>query len=748
MINGAEDWETLLKSILGYLKEWSQCEAVGIRHKDGPDFPYFMTSGFPEEFVRSEKYLCAYGKDGDVKRGEDGKPILECMCGNILCGRFNPSKIFFTADGCFWSNCTTELLATTTDADRQARTRNRCNGEGYESVALIPLRSNNETFGLIQFNDKRKGRFTPERIALFRRIADHIANFLAKKQIEAKVAHLNAVLRGLRNVNQLITREKDPQQLIRKACDLLVEARGFHSVAVGLTDGPDGRVMAHAGAGKKLGSLLGMFEHGDMPKCARQAMANRKIVARTCSDRSCKGCPAAADLSHNQDTLVMGLEQQDRLYGFMVTCLPAGMGDDLEEQDLLQEVTGDIAFALRSMEIEAERDKSTAALADTQEQLRQAQKLEAIGQLAGGVAHDFNNLLVIIMGHVEMALDQTPPGHTIHEDLQEILGAAQRSADLTGQLLAFARKQTVSPQVVNLNETVKGILNMLRRLIGEDIDLSWNPGENLNPVFMDPGQVDQILANLCINARDAIAGVGTLTIETRNVSFDDSYCADHSGFFPGDFVMLAVSDSGCGMGKETLAHIFEPFFTTKALGHGTGLGLATVYGIVKQNNGFINVYSEPGKGTIFRIYFSRHLGDQVSVRSDVGRIAISRGNETILLVEDEPGILKLTQAMLENLGYHILPAGTPGEAIRLAESHQGKIHLLLTDVIMPEMNGRDLAARISALSPETKLIFSSGYTANVIAHRSVLEPGVNFIQKPFSRRELGEKLRAVLDGVL
>ncbi len=242
-------------------------------------------------------------------------------------------------------------------------------------------------------------------------------------------------------------------------------------------------------------------------------------------------------------------------------------------------------------------------------QLRQAQKMESVGRLAGGVAHDFNNMLGVIIGHTELALEQMDPAQPLFTSMQEIRKAALRSADLTRQLLAFARKQTVAPKVLDLNETVEGMLKMLRRLIGEDIDLVWLPDSDLWPVKMDPSQIDQILANLCVNARDAIEGVGKITIETHKVTFDEAYCADHSGFIPGDFVMLAVSDDGQGMDKETLDKIFEPFFTTKGIGKGTGLGLATVYGIVKQNNGFINVYSEPGQGTTFKIYLPRHAAE-------------------------------------------------------------------------------------------------------------------------------------------
>ena len=379
-----------------------------------------------------------------------------------------------------------------------------------------------------------------------------------------------------------------------------------------------------------------------------------------------------------------------------------------------------------------------------QNQLMQAQKMESVGRLAGGVAHDFNNMLGVILGQVEMVEEQINPADPLLQDLQEIKKAAIRSADLTKQLLTFARKQTASPKVLDLNSTVESLLKMLRRLIGEDIELTWLPGNGLWPAKIDPTQVDQILANLTINARDAIYGIGRVTIETANLDLDDDYCADHTGLLPGRYVLLSVSDNGCGMDKETCEHIFEPFFTTKEIGRGTGLGLATIYGIVKQNFGFINVYSEPGKGSTFRILLPKYLGKAVSAQEKLPE-AVQRGRETILLVEDEPAILQLGKRMLEGMGYLVITAVTPSQAVNIAEQYNGDIHLLLTDVIMPEMNGRDLAKRLLSLHPKMMRMFMSGYPADIITHHGVLDKGVQFIQKPFSKVELSAKVRAALN---
>jgi PAS domain S-box-containing protein len=395
-----------------------------------------------------------------------------------------------------------------------------------------------------------------------------------------------------------------------------------------------------------------------------------------------------------------------------------------------------------------ERKQAEAEREKLQTQLNQAQKMESVGRLAGGVAHDFNNMLGVILGHTELALLKADEDNDLISDLKEIQKAAKRSADITKQLLAFARKEIISPGKLDLNDTVESMLNMLRRLIGEDIDLVWQPTAHLWPVKMDPSQIDQILANLCINARDAIAGVGKLTIETGKKSFDEEYCKEHPGFIPGDFVLLAVSDNGCGMDKETLDNLFEPFFTTKEVGKGTGLGLATIYGIVKQNNGFINVYSEPGQGSTFKIYLPRLIDDKEIDKAVTQKKAAAGGTETILLVEDEPTILRMTRMMLERKGYTVLSAAAPSAAMEKATHHSGPIDLLMTDVVMPEMNGRDLAGQIVHLYPDIRLLFMSGYTANVIAHQGILDDGVAFIQKPFSMADMTEKVRGVLDMAL
>jgi two-component system, cell cycle sensor histidine kinase and response regulator CckA len=380
-----------------------------------------------------------------------------------------------------------------------------------------------------------------------------------------------------------------------------------------------------------------------------------------------------------------------------------------------------------------------------QDQLAQAQKMESVGRLAGGVAHDFNNMLGAILGNAELALDEMPEDSTLREYLEEILTCAKRSADLTRQLLAFARRQTVMPKEIDLNAAMDGIVKMLHRLIGEEIELVWSPGSDRCPVLMDPSQLDQILANLCVNARDAIADVGQIWIETGCVSLSAAACRGHVVAQPGDYVTLVVRDNGCGMDAETMMHLFEPFFTTKEVGKGTGLGLATVFGAVKQNKGYIDVESTPGKGTAFTIYLPRHCASSSRVDSALPDAAQKHGHETILLVEDEQAMLKITRQMLEGMGYAVLAADLPHEAIRMAREYKGRIDLLVTDLVMPQMSGRDLAKAIQELHPGIKRLFMSGYAADKNLNQIILDKSVFFVQKPFSMKAFGAKIRETLE---
>jgi PAS domain S-box-containing protein len=382
-----------------------------------------------------------------------------------------------------------------------------------------------------------------------------------------------------------------------------------------------------------------------------------------------------------------------------------------------------------------------------EQQLRQSQKMEAVGRLAGGIAHDFNNLLMVISGYSEFLLDRLGPEQALRGPAQEIASAAQRASSLTRQLLAFSRKQMLAPKILDLNEVVTENLKMLTRMIGEDIDLVMVPGASLGSVRADSGQIEQVIMNLAVNARDAMPSGGKLTIETTNVNLDEDYARLHSPLRPGPYIMLAISDTGAGMDSETQSHIFEPFFTTKGP-KGTGLGLSTVYGIVKQSGGYIWVYSEPGQGTTFKIYLPRVVerGEGVAqVAAPIESQEVEAGKETILLVEDEANLRYLARQYLEKQGYRVIEAADGAVAMQIVVAHEGMIHLLLTDVIMPGMNGRELAQRVSEIRPNVKVLYMSGYTENVIGHNGTLDAGVRLLQKPFNLRDLKDKVREVLD---
>ncbi len=413
---------------------------------------------------------------------------------------------------------------------------------------------------------------------------------------------------------------------------------------------------------------------------------------------------------------------------------------DLDGRRCILSLLSDISERKRA---EEEKDKLEA-------QLMQAQKLESIGRLAGGVAHDFNNHLQAILGFTELIMEGMDPLRPEYADLVEIQKAARYSADLTRQLLAFSRQQLAAPVVLDLNHVLNDLLGMIQRLAGDGIELIWKPSVRLDPVLMDPTQVNQILVNLCVNARDAMNGQGTLSIETGNFTCEPGFCALHAECHPGDYVWMRVSDTGCGMPPEVLEHIFEPFFSTKSFGQNSGLGLATVHGVVRQNNGFITVESRPGQGTTFQIYLPR------CETKDAPKAAISRpapaagpranSKETVILLDDEGSVLAYGQRMLARLGYTVLPARNAQEVLDLVLNHRPPIHLLVTDVIMPDMSGRELALQVAGLRPEIKFLFMSGFTAEQLARDGALDPDVFVLQKPFSGETLATEVRAVLDG--
>ena len=565
-------------------------------------------------------------------------------------------------------------------------------------------------------------------------------------QSEERINHLNEVLHAIRNVDQLIVHEKDPDVLIARVCQTLVETRGYDSAWLVVLDGDFRPVRwAQSGVGRGFDDWIERMNQGQMDPCCRLALDQPEPVALPDPDSRPTDCALPGERD-GSGTLTARLEHHGRTYGLLSVEIPVRQRFDPEDQELFRELAGDIAFALHGIEMGEQHAAAEEEHRKLQTQLARAQRMEAIGRLAGGVAHDFNNMLTVILGYVAVLLAGLTPDDPSYQDMEEIRKAAQRSADLTRQLLAFSRQQISVPQVVDLNEIISHQKRILSRLIGEDISVQFRSTEPLWQVHIDPSQVDQILTNLAVNARDAIAGVGTVTIETANVVLG-AETANALDVPPGPYVLLHFQDDGSGMDEETVSHVFEPFFTTKDIGEGTGLGLATVYGIVAQNQGGIAVDTEVGHGTTFRLYFPRLDASHAAAAEAEETIELpSSGHETVLIVEDEQQILRLIARLLRKNGYEVLATSSPDDAIDIARTHDGVIDLLLTDVVMPAMNGRDLQQRINQEHPHVKTLFMSGYTSDVIVERGVVYEDVEFIQKPFALKTLIARVRAVLDS--
>jgi len=691
-LNLAANLNSLIREMLTLVRSHTGFDAVGLRLRSGDDFPYFEQSGFPDAFVKEERLLCARDGHGNISRDERGRPVLECTCGLVLNGRTDPSLPFFTEAGSFWTSKADDILSMPASSDPRANPRNNCIRAGYQSVALIPLRTPNGIMGLLQLNDRRKGMLTPDLVHRLEDMAASIAMAISRRQTEEQLRESQQRI--------LLHRQQTPLGVIEWDTDF--------------------RVTAWNPAAERI------FGYSKDEALGRHA--SELVIPEEAREHVDK---VWADL--------LGQYGGKRSTNENVTKDGCTLICDWFNTPLVDESGNVVGVASLVLDITENRRLETS--------LQQARKMEAVGQLAGGVAHDFNNMLQAILGHAEMAQMQTAPDDPRRDDIAEILRTGKRAGDLTRQLLAFARKQTVAPRVLDLNDVVEGMLKMLRRLIGENIELVWTPQNGLWPVCIDPSQVDQILANLTVNARDAIEGAGRISISVANFVADENSCAWHADITPGNYVVMEVADTGCGMSAEVLSHLFEPFFTTKVLGKGTGMGLATVYGIVKQNNGFVDVESEPAKGASFRVYLPARENPALPNQEQEDRHHIPRARgETVLLVEDDPSILAMETRMLEKLGYKVIEADDPARAITIAAGHQGRIDLLISDVVLPHMSGRKMADRIRADRPDTALLFISGYAAEELSRENGADNDFEFLQKPFSLEALAVQVRRALSG--
>ncbi len=564
--------------------------------------------------------------------------------------------------------------------------------QGILSLLVVPLFVNGEYYGFIGFDDCHEHRvWEKEDIELLLAMSRILVNVMERKMVEDELQLKSLVLD---QITDLVT-----------VTDLEGNITYVNEAETKILKIPKEEMI-----GRPVSS------YGENPE---KGATQQEIIEETKKNGSWRG--EVINYSADGREIVMDCRTRVVLDERGDTVALCGVSTDITERKLA----------------EAEKEK-------LQKQLAQAQKMESIGRLAGGIAHDFNNMLSVISGRVELALMKSDADSSLHSDLEEIREAAERSALLTAQLLAFARKQVISPKIININEAIGNMTVMLRRLIGENIELNWNPGKDISNIMIDPAQVDQVITNLCVNSKDAISEHGTITIKTKNCTVNEPDL-NLPGLVPGDYVKVSVQDDGQGMDADTATQIFEPFFTTKELGKGTGLGLATVFGIVKQNQGYIYCNSTPGAGTCFDIYFPKKDGtNEIAVKEKQTFKKEQTGDFTILLVEDEPAILDMAKDMLESFGYKVISSGSPQQALKKSLEHKGSIDLLMTDVVMPEMNGRELAVKIISQHPLIKCLFMSGYTAEVIAHESIIDEDMNFLKKPFSMSQLREKLEKIM----
>jgi signal transduction histidine kinase len=611
--------------------------------------------------------------------------------------------------------------------------------------AGLPLIADDEIVGVLAMFFHERRSFSAEERELMALLADQAAiairNARLRQALRTRQAHLETLLEVSRQLSKIQPVES-LLTTIAEACGRLLDSDtvGFRRV-----DG-DELILAGSWGDARNVMITERLRMGES-LAGRVAVGGEPLVVTDLANdpRVTSAHRASFHSRGYQALLVIPVKVGERVIGVLSVLSRRDEGFSAEDVMIATAFAAKAAVALENSRLYQEIQRAYDELSQTQDQLAQASKMEAVGHLAGGVAHDFNNLLMVIMGRADVLLRGLDEKHSMRPAIQEITRTAQRAADLTHQLLAFSRKQVLKPAVLDLNSVIANLTEMLRRLIGEDIDLVAVLDPLLGRAKADLGQIEQIVMNLAVNARDAMPHGGQLTLETANVELDAEYARMHVGVRPGSYVMLALSDTGVGMDSPTQARIFEPFFTTKGPRNGTGLGLAMVYGIVKQSGGNIGVYSEPGQGTTFKIYLPKIDAPIDGGLASPPPPSPSYGRETVLVVEDEEGVRALVRDILEQSGYTVLEASHGAQALETSERHPGPIHLVLTDVVMPEMSGPELVQRLATLRPASKVLFMSGYTANAVVHRGALGSETEFLQKPFTAATLTRKVREILD---
>ncbi|MGH7268172.1 MAG: GAF domain-containing protein, partial [Candidatus Rokuibacteriota bacterium] len=633
---------------------------------------------------------------------------------------------------------------TQNDPDNLLAARDR--EQGIRTYLGLPVRFGDEVLGVLTFNTTQPYEYGGGELAYLASFADQVALAVRNARLLQEARVRQARLEALLEISRELSRIQSVEPLLDRIAEACGQLLGTESVGFRLLEGDELVVSGAAGnaretmvtprltVGRSLSGLVAQTGEplvvADLDHDPRVLPEHRAAVAKA-GHRAWLGVPVKAG---------------DRILGVLSVRTPRPAGFSTEDVRLAGAFASQAATALENARLYQQSQRAYEELARAQDQLVQAEKMQAVGRLAGGVAHDFNNLLTVIIGRSQMLLRRLPPNDPLRRYAVLIHQTGERAAALTQQLLAFSRRQVLQPSVLDLNDVVAGMDKMLRRLIGEDLELVTQLGIGLGRIKADQAQLEQVLMNLVVNARDAMPRGGRLIIATGNVEVDADALRSRPAAAPGRYVSLAVTDTGTGMDAETRARVFEPFFTTKGPGKGTGLGLATVFGVVRQSDGYVWVESEPGRGSTFTIHLPR-VDEPVDVaRPAVGGQRVARGSETVLLVEDEGELRDLTGEILEALGYRILKAGDGKEALAVAARHAGRIELLLTDVVMPQMSGRELASRLAESQPDVRILYMSGYTDEAISHHGVLDPGTALLQKPFSAEALARKIREVLDG--
>ncbi len=689
LINSGYEPDDSIGRIALLIKEFTDIEAIGLRIQSGSDYPYYETRGFPASFVEAENSLCSYDENNEIILDTEGNPYLECMCGNILRGRTDPSLPFFTAGGSFWSNNTTKLLASTTDEERQTRTRNRCNGEGYESVALIPLKSNDHIIGLLQFNDRRANRFTLDMIEFFEKIGAAIGIALQRKQTEEKLKKEEERYRTVADFTydwEYWLGEDGHYQYLSPSFERIT---GYE--AARLIDDPALIVSIIHPADRP--AVLNHLRDSQNPTCPLEFRIIRKDGGQRWISHRCQ---------HVRDKAGKALGWR-------------GSNRDVTDRKVMES------------------------------QLIQSQKMEAIGTLAGGIAHDFNNILGAIIGYAEMAHEEVPAESITQECIDQILKAGERAKFLVDQILAFSRHADVNKKMLMIFPLVKEVVKLLRHALPATIRIKEDLRAKDAFIIADATQIHQVLMNLCTNAGHAMRERGgVLTIGLSEAVFDASQIFGHDRLEAGSYVELSVSDTGSGIDSSIMDRIFEPFFTTKKKGEGTGMGLSIVYGIVKGCGGGIRVTSSPGAGTTFSLYLPAQK--QISLPEDDGRPkAKAGGEEKILLVEDQDYMLKMMNSMLSRLGYVVTAKADPREALTLFAKNPDGFDLIITDQTMPHLTGADMALKILRIRPDIPIILCTGFS-DLVSAEDARDLGIRaYMQKPIAGRELAKIIRDILD---